>query len=503
MPAATPQLDRAHATSGTIGNAAGSVSLTTADGTTFVLHVPQHATPFEPVTMTGVTALTPASAVGRLVTGVDIEPQDVAPLGTTLEIRRSSWPRGARAVMFGGSDPSGGAVPLPGRLDADTTIPVTGFGGYGVAVPAGAVASAARVPCSRAVAHAAAAGSRPLLSCIAIAEKWRSLADTGAKAGGDPGLLSAIYAAAAQAVAGEMAQVLSQPPSDAGAAELEVLLPYGIGLQRQVELGGFPAALLAPLDAQLVKAFDYQIKLIQSVCQGSGRHPSGVYLDYYRQTFAVERQRQLMGVPAPDFQALLAACIDKVRLELNGRVEATVDHQSGGGWTSHVVETVTATIKGDKAKGGLESDKAALKFDTAKATADPGFAAIGGTATMTSEAGKLEPDIVNAWVVRKVRCDKDRHFVVDRTVFLDINTLGLWDDHEQVQLAVNGNPAGQEPDAVAAIAWGQDYHSRGQRITMQLDKDTISKARSGNCDFAGECSTFSYSATLSGSELEN
>ena len=45
--------------------------------------------------MTAVTALTPTAAAGRLVAGVVIEPQAIAPLGTTLEIKRSAWPKGA------------------------------------------------------------------------------------------------------------------------------------------------------------------------------------------------------------------------------------------------------------------------------------------------------------------------------------------------------------------------------------------------------------------------
>jgi hypothetical protein len=186
-------------------------------------------------------------------------------------------------------------------------------------------------------------------------------------------------------------------------------------------------------------------------------------------------------------------------------IEATVDHQNGGGWTGHIKAHVTATIVGNASSGGLESDTPAFEFDTKEATADPGFAAIGGTAQMTTARGKFQPDIVNAWVIRQVKCDKNRHFVIERKVFMEINAFGLWSDAEQVQLAVNGSTGGLPPfpEAAASIAWGQDHGSKSQRIQMEVDKDTVTKTNSGMCTSFGDCSTFSYNATLAAQQLSS
>ncbi len=212
IPAATARLDGVRAVNGSadITNG-GIVTATAADGTTFVLRVPNHGVPYTPITLTPVTSLAPASAVGRLVDGVVIDPAGEAPPGATLEIRHAAgYPAGAHAVAFGDGDPSGGAFPLPVPARADMTIPISYFAGYGVAAPAsraGVLLRARAVPCQAPVAAravTAAAGRRPVLSCTSaaeISEAITAIYDRGEQAG-----LELALQAAAQQVAGEMAR---------------------------------------------------------------------------------------------------------------------------------------------------------------------------------------------------------------------------------------------------------------------------------------------------------
>ena len=208
IPAASATLDTAHAGSATFGIQGGTLTVTGADGTTYTLNFPEHGAYNEAVMMTPVTALTPASAVGQLVDGVVISPSTEAPAGTTLEIKRASTPGAhAHAVAFGDVDPSGGAFRLPASATADTTIAISEFGGYGIALPATGAAADRRpelVPCERPLtapqrplARAAASGSRPLMSCISAAQRDTGVSNAIAAAARLSGAakLAAIYAA--------------------------------------------------------------------------------------------------------------------------------------------------------------------------------------------------------------------------------------------------------------------------------------------------------------------
>ncbi len=130
FPTVTTTLDPTHAVTTIVGIEGGIVTTTAADGTTFTLTVAPPGQYDAPITMTPVTALAPASAVGSLVDGVMITPLTEAPAGSTLEIKRpGAPPAGSRVVGFGGIDPSGGAMTLPAVATADTTIAVGNFGG--------------------------------------------------------------------------------------------------------------------------------------------------------------------------------------------------------------------------------------------------------------------------------------------------------------------------------------------------------------------------------------
>jgi hypothetical protein len=100
---------------------------------------------------------------------------------------------------------------------------------------------------------------------------------------------------------------------------------------------------------------------------------------------------------------------------------------------------------------------------------------------------------------KRIRCDKNRHFVIERHAFFYIHPFGLWADAENIQLAVNGTPAATEPAAAASQAWANDFSDRKQLLQFELGgqtpQETISKSDGGTCH-QPECQTYSYNATL-------
>ncbi len=409
VPAATPRPDSAHTVTGTFGFQGGSVSLRTADGTTYVLTAPPNAVPNLTVTMTAVASLAPASAVGTLVDGVTIDPAGSAPPGTTLEMKRSSVPRRAREIAFGGVDATGGAFPLPGRVTTDTTIPVMSLGGYGVATPAAGRAADVvprRVPCDLPTAGAAAAGSRPLMSCVAIAERLRQLSDGSYNLllSGGISALAPLFQAAAADLANEIAQITSLPPSDEGAAELEQVLTLAIGVDRQAQLMGMQDSV-AVMDGYLEKAALYHYNLVKSKCMASGKS-TDVYIEFLFEAIAADRQCQLLGGSPGDMGGVEQACVSHMQIQLNGKIDATTDN---GVFTEHVIAHATARITGDQATLNLSSDDPSLVFDTAGAQADPSFASSEGSATTIAKSGNMYGENFSVQATKRIRCDKNRH----------------------------------------------------------------------------------------------
>jgi hypothetical protein len=505
--AATPTLDSAHAASGSadIVNG-GTVTATAADGTMFILTVPNHGIEYTPITMTPVTSLAPASAVGRLVDGVQIDPAGEAPPGATLEIRHAGgYPAGARTVAFGAGDPSGGAYPILTPPSADITIPIAYFAGYGVTVPASKSADtrpARSVPCE-ARAVTAAAGSRPLISCTSAPDLTAALVDAFAR--GDTAALELAYQAGEQQVAAEMARIEAQPPTDEGAAELEVLSTVGLSIERQVQLMGLETG--NGITAELANAFTYQYNLIKSKCLRPGSSPSDIYVSYYIDAFELARQGNLIDGAVPsDLDSVASSCFQRIKLQLAGNLDGQTDT---GQWTGHAVVSGTATIKG---AAGLtlvvDPQQAPLTFTSASAQADPAFAAppINGTATVTSTGGFFQPQQPGIWATRRVRCDKNHHFVVERHTYLLVKPGGMWADKEQIQIAVNGNNAGPPEDAShASNAWANDYGlgSTTPRLQLEIGGAPFEKSDSGKCSGVTECTTFSFTASLAATALVN
>ncbi len=507
IPAATPTLDSAHAAPGSadIVNG-GTVTATATDGTTFILTVPNQGIEYTPITVTPVTSVTPASAVGRLIDGVQIDPAGEAPPGATLEIRHAGgYPAGARAVAFGAGDPSGGAYRILTPPRADMTIPISYFAGYGVTVPASKSADARpaqAVPC-QASAVTAAAGSRPLISCTSAADLIGALDDAFAR--GDTAALQLGYQAAAQQVAAEMARIEAQSPTDEGVAELEVLSTVGLSIERQVQLMGLQTG--NDFTAELGKAFTYQYNLIKSNCLRLGSSPSDIYVSYFIDAFELARQGNLIeGAVPSDLDSVASSCFQRIKLQLTGNLDGQTDT---GQWTGHAVVSGTATIKGAPNLNLLvDPEQTPLTFKSASAQADPSFAnpPINGTATVTSTGGVFQPESPGIWATRRVRCDKNHHFIVERHTYLLVKPAGMWADTEKIQIAVNGNNGGPPEDAShAASAWGSDYGLGGStpRLQLEIGGAPFEKSDSGKCSGVTECVTFSFTASLAATALVN
>jgi hypothetical protein len=97
------------------------------------------------------------------------------------------------------------------------------------------------VPCERpltrrqrATARVAAAGARPLLSCISVADRLNPMRRTVVPASAADRY--DLFEAASETLADEMAQILNQAPTALGAAELELMSDLGDDLLRQAEL---------------------------------------------------------------------------------------------------------------------------------------------------------------------------------------------------------------------------------------------------------------------------
>lgn len=515
IPTATPTLDPAHAASAFIGIQGGKIIATGADGTKYTLTVAPHGMYGEEITVTPVTALTPASAVGTVVDGVMITPGGEAPAGSTLEIKRASAPpAGTREVGFGGIDPSNGAFALPGRIRADTTLDVETFGGYALATPASGHAAEVRpsaVACQRGghrIARAAAAAAAPAINCTSAAARNSELASALQAADALPSGVQreaafiAAFEAAMTPITTEIDRVVAAKPTEQGAAELEELIVIGAGIERQAELSGIPNEATVPLSAALLAAAGYHYRLIKSVCLGP-QAKSDIFISYLFEAIGAAREMELLGAPPSDLTSVIIACADRIKLQVAANDDATVDHS--GGWTSHVVVTDKATVSSDPNLQFVVSNKN-LTFDTAESQADPSLAGQGGSASMTAESGTLQLDKESVGASRRVTCDGN-HFTFERHTYFNVTPTGIWEDSETVTLSVNGGSVFQ-PDAVAATSWLQIHPADEQkppRIVMEIGGAPFTESNSGQCTVIGgdACTTYSYSASLATTALVN
>ncbi len=515
VPAATPTLDTTRAVQQTFTLQGGSVTATAADSTTWTLTVIPNSVEYETITLTPVTGLTPASAVGTVVAGVQIDPTGSdAPPGATLEIKHpAAYAKTARVVAFG-IDPSDGAYPLAAAVKTDLQLPVYNFGGYAITVPATGPAADVPpkpVPCStptKPTATAAAAGSRPLLSCVSFAEKLKAMGEAiyQAVAQGDRGAIFDAFTAASQDIANAMNAVLKQPPTDEGAAELELELPFAIALERQANYLAVPDPATAAIKNIWQRAAKYQYDLVKSKCLApAGSQPGDIYISYMYEALAVSRLGQLeSGLIPSDIETVLQTCISRVKVQLTGDVDATLDT---GQYTGHVVLHAVAMLTGN-ANLQFQSDKPNLTFNKAEVKPDPQLAAFGGTTSFASTTGTMDPDPINFDAVRKVRCDKNRHLVVERTTFALIGMDQLWVDSEPVAVTVGGQSGSPIANSTAGDAWANIYPAfpkpPRERLQITPAVPPFTKSAGGACGgLALECTTYSFSATLAVAPVMN
>jgi hypothetical protein len=512
IPVATPERDASHVATGAFGLQGGTLDLVGADGTDFKLTVPVHSVPDLSVTMTAVTALNPARAVGRLVTGVMIEPLGTAPPGTTLTIHRPSWPAHASTVAFGGADPSGGAFPLAVKVGTTTTIPLTSFGGYGVAVSTSGGRAAQSVPCTRPGPKHFDAGRRPLMSCYTEAERIRALGQTAFKAAqaGQVGEAELAFEATANDVNAEIDAIIGQDPTYEAAASLIAMQQMADSIERQATLLGYgeAAAGLALGGGRLAK---YQYKLAKSVCFLPGSRPSGIYIAALFDVISAERNAELNGLEGfPDLQTVLSRCSQRILIRFTAHDDATTDTggQFGfGAWTGHVIIDEDFAIRGTPDLR-LDPDPPgtavpSLNFTEASSTADPAFAALGGSVQTISAIGDFNLTSIAATAKTDISCDKNRKLQIKREYSININSFDLWNDAEQIQLFINGIPSNTDPDATADFSWSQDYRSReAPRISIKLDGPDVHRANSGTCSGI-YCETFAYDVNLGATQLVN
>ncbi len=515
IPTATPTLDPAHAASAFIGIEGGSIVATGADGTKYTLTVAPHGMYGEEITVTPVTALTPASAVGTVVDGVMITPVGEAPAGSTLEIKRASAPpAGTRAVGFGGIDPSNGAFALPGRVRADTKLDVETFGGYALATPASGHAAAVRpraVACQRShvVARAAAGAATPVIDCTSAAARDSGLSSALQAAAALPAgaqqdaALIAAYEAAMTPITAEIDRVVASKPTEQGSAELDELLIIGAGIERAAIFTGVPEEATGRLGAALVAAASYHYRLIKSVCLGPQAR-SDIFISYMFEALGAARQMELWGGEEPsDITSVIIACADRIKLQVAANDDATVDHS--GGWTSHVVVTDNATVSSDPNLQFVVSNNT-LTFETAESHADPALAEQGGSASMSAETGTLHLGKEAVGATRRVICNGNQ-FTYERHTYFTVTPTDIWGDGETVTLSEGGVSIFQ-PDAAAGTSWVQIHPSDAQNpppIMMEVGGPPFTESNSGQCTVIGgdACTTYAYSASLATTALVN
>jgi hypothetical protein len=314
--------------------------------------------------------------------------------------------------------------------------------------------------------------------------------------------VDAVFTAAGEAVGSEMTQVLSQKPTEQGAAELEELITIGIDLDRSAQLSGMPDEATAPFDDQIMAAATYHYDLIRSVCLGPQQPSSDIFISYMYEALGAARQMELLGGAPGDISSVILACANRIKLQLQADDDATTDHS--GGWTTQVVVNDTATLRSSNLEWVVSGTT--LTFTTNSAKADPGFAASGGSASMTAENGTFVPANMGTGATRRVHCDKNRQFSYERHTYLFLDPVGIWDDHETVTIS-DGGVTVPEPDSVAATAWVQALAAseKPQLIQLEIGKDAFTKQSSGTCTVAGGdyCSTFAFNATLKVTALPN
>jgi hypothetical protein len=463
----------------------GSTSLTAPDGTTYTLNVPRNGVlSYEDLTMTLVSALSPASAAGTLRDGVMVSPVGAAPVGATLTITPSKKiPASARLVAFGGVDPSGGVFQLPMPLLKTVTIRLSALGGYGIVTGSVLRSRPANAACEASTLRAR--GSRPLTSCLSFAERFQQMSKAVEKElgaarqstllGQEPppsfdGLLSNVLEVASLTVEREMSQIEQSPPTDEGLAALQVMMPYELGIQRQAELLGVPVpSSFGDVANGLI---DYANRLLRQKCSSPGASSIDLMvwsrrsLDIARSLYRWGRESEINGALAVGEQ-----CFKRVRLYVDVTADAT-------GGDADARATVSATAKQTLVTGSdpnavfpnlLWGPRNALSYKSSTASLGPVLSLLPGESVqVTQNAGTIQLGGVGFSADYHIRCDMNRQFQVDKKVTIFFLTDGVWAD-TQTQV-FSGTFSATRTAGMIAGAWGMKYpQGTGQWLKVTLD----------------------------------
>jgi hypothetical protein len=465
-----------------------------------------------------------------------ITPAGDAPPGAVLTITPSRrLDAKARLVGFGGIDPSGAAYPLPAVLGKTATLPVTEFGGYGIVEPVARRARIAgragrpRIACAPDGAHAAAAGGRPITSCSSAAQRLKALADalapeiskgrqeemTGVQLDSTTRQdLESAFTGLLEALNQEAARVLNQEPTDEGDAELQVLTTIAIGIERQAQLLGLPET--GDGRTAVGDIVQYGLKNIQRACTGT--QTASQLLAHAMRAFIIGEQAERMGVGGlqPDPGALRAACLLRVRISLDVSDDSSIEGGSSFDGQHVKISADGITIAGrddPNAFGGvaLHAADANLTYDSATITLNSPFNQI-GTARYTGKSGYVHVNKVGYSASSHVRCDKNRHFVVDRDVRLWLEAAGieaLWNDVQKIDITEEGTDLGTHTETVEASVWGLglDAGSIPKSMPVVLEvppdqtKEKTEEKGTGPCRGVGGSCTYAYDATFDATGL--
>jgi hypothetical protein len=299
----------------------------------------------------------------------------------------------------------------------------------------------------------------------------------------------------------ETAAILKQPPSDEGAAELEVLVEQAIGVERQGELGGWGNNGIL---ARFAAVSRYVLNLARAHCTRASDSNEVVAWAYT--AFHLQRQFDLLGIDGGNNEALATfqRCMLRARFELDVTDDSVA---SGDDLDMHVkVSAAHVPVKVVPVQTFvgvmLSSDPANLTYSASSVSVNSPFS-LAESATIKTTGGtvKLKPTTLDP--VTRVRCDKDRRLHLEYTVHLWLLPFETWMDTQTVTKSFSGGSTFDVPGlAAASAAWGETYDLHSPSFSLLTDGKTTETRDSGGdkrCKPPGSSDPnchYSYSATF-------
>jgi hypothetical protein len=295
---------------------------------------------------------------------------------------------------------------------------------------------------------------------------------------------------------------------------MEAVTAVAIGIERQLELRGVheDGRTLDTLGTGLQYGYNLYAKLCDET-----QPRSDVRYAYGLRIIGLARQQQLLSFPLPgDLAQLFDRCVSKIHLQLDATIDATIHTGTGFSGSSQIISHAKERVSNadivvkNNGQGflghtlALQSEHLSLSFDANDATIQPPFPHV--TASPAGASGTFQIDFMSLQAVTRVRCDKNRRFVVEHTVTLNVFGPGMWDDHTPATIAVDGVPEEQLPLADAAESWDNTYpkgDNVANPIVVPLDETPVAPTAAGPCTITGvaECASFTYTAHFVGRAL--